>query len=111
MADYPPVPNKTYFSIGEVSELCSVKQHILRYWETVFTQLQPTKRRGNRRYYTSSDIYLIRQINDLLGEKGLTIDGAKRFLAGEEHQSDKRYSKQLARQIRTELEEILAELK
>ena len=111
MADYPPVPNKIYFSIGEVSKLCSVKQHILRYWETVFTQLQPTKRRGNRRYYTSSDIYLIRQINDLLNGQGLTVDGVKRFLAGEENQGDKRYSKQLVRQIRADLEEILAQLK
>lgn len=111
MADYPALPGKVYFSIGEAGQLCRVKQHVLRYWEQVFPQLKPTIRRGNRRYYTANDIYLIRRINDLLNEQGYTVEGAKRYLAGEAHQGDKRYTKQLVREIRVELEEILKLLK
>ena len=109
--DYPPLPEKMYFSIGEVSRLCKVKQHVLRYWEESFPQLKPTKRDGNRRYYTHKDVHLIRRINELLNGQGYTLEGARRYLSGEAHQEDKRFSKQLIREIRLELEEILKLLK
>src|SRR6516225_3690891 len=75
--ELPPIPGKRYFTIGEVSELCGVKPHVLRYWEQEFTQLKPVKRRGNRRYYQRQDILLIRQIRKLLYEDGFTIEGAR----------------------------------
>lgn len=77
----PPIPNKRYFTIGEVGGLCDVKSHVLRYWEQEFTQLKPTKRRGNRRYYQRHDIELIRLIRTLLYEQGFTIAGARQQLA------------------------------
>jgi DNA-binding transcriptional MerR regulator len=77
----PPIPNKRYFTIGEVGSLCDVKSHVLRYWEQEFTQLKPTKRRGNRRYYQRHDIELIRLIRSLLYEQGFTIAGARQQLA------------------------------
>ncbi|MFV9473166.1 MerR family transcriptional regulator [Advenella sp. RU8] len=73
----PPIPAKRYFTIGEVSELCLVKPHVLRYWEQEFTQLNPVKRRGNRRYYQHHEVLLIRKIRDLLYEQGFTINGAR----------------------------------
>ena len=73
----PPIPAKRYFTIGEVSDLCGVKPHVLRYWEQEFTQLKPVKRRGNRRYYQYGDILLIRKIRTLLYEHGFTIEGAR----------------------------------
>ncbi len=73
----PEIPGKRYFSIGEVSELCEVKPHVLRYWEQEFLQLKPVKRRGNRRYYQRQDVLMIRQIRTLLYEKGFTISGAR----------------------------------
>jgi DNA-binding transcriptional MerR regulator len=73
----PPIPAKRYFTIGEVSELCAVKPHVLRYWEQEFTQLKPVKRRGNRRYYQHHEVLLIRRIRDLLYEQGFTINGAQ----------------------------------
>lgn len=73
----PPIPDKRYFTIGEVSELCSVKPHVLRYWEQEFPQLHPVKRRGNRRYYKQRDIMLIRDIRELLYVQGFTIQGAR----------------------------------
>lgn len=76
----PPIPNKRYFTIGEVGSLCDVKSHVLRYWEQEFTQLKPTKRRGNRRYYQRHDIELIRLIRSLLYEQGFTIAGARQQL-------------------------------
>jgi len=76
----PPIPAKRYFTIGEVSELCCVKPHVLRYWEQEFTQLKPVKRRGNRRYYQHHEVVLIRQIRDLLYEQGFTISGARNRL-------------------------------
>ena len=76
----PPIPNKRYFTIGEVGGLCDVKSHVLRYWEQEFTQLKPTKRRGNRRYYQRHDIELIRLIRSLLYEQGFTIAGARQQL-------------------------------
>jgi DNA-binding transcriptional MerR regulator len=76
----PPIPAKRYFTIGEVSDLCGVKPHVLRYWEQEFTQLKPVKRRGNRRYYQHHEVLLIRRIRDLLYEQGFTISGARNKL-------------------------------
>ena len=79
-AELPPIPAKRYFTIGEVSELCGVKPHVLRYWEQEFTQLKPLKRRGNRRYYQHHEVLLIRRIRELLYEHGFTINGARNRL-------------------------------
>jgi DNA-binding transcriptional MerR regulator len=79
-AELPPIPAKRYFTIGEVSELCGVKPHVLRYWEQEFTQLKPVKRRGNRRYYQHHEVLLIRRIRELLYEEGFTISGARNRL-------------------------------
>jgi DNA-binding transcriptional MerR regulator len=81
---FPPIPAKRYFTIGEVSELCGVKPHVLRYWEQEFTQLKPVKRRGNRRYYQHHEVLLIRKIRELLYEQGFTISGARNRLDGQE---------------------------
>ncbi|MEX3612691.1 MAG: MerR family transcriptional regulator [Burkholderia gladioli] len=83
----PPIPAKRYFTIGEVSELCGVKPHVLRYWEQEFTQLRPVKRRGNRRYYQHHEVLLIRRIRELLYEQGFTINGARNRL--DSHGSDR----------------------
>jgi len=77
----PPIPAKRYFTIGEVSDLCGVKPHVLRYWEQEFTQLKPVKRRGNRRYYQHHEVLLIRKIRELLYEQGFTISGARNRLS------------------------------
>jgi len=79
--DLPPIPAKRYFTIGEVSELCGVKSHVLRYWEQEFAQLRPMKRRGNRRYYQHHEVLLIRRIRELLYDQGFTISGARARLA------------------------------
>ncbi len=84
----PPIPAKRYFTIGEVSELCGVKPHVLRYWEQEFTQLKPVKRRGNRRYYQHHEVLLIRKIRELLYEQGFTISGARNRLDGAEESID-----------------------
>lgn len=76
----PPIPAKRYFTIGEVSELCGVKPHVLRYWEQEFTQLKPVKRRGNRRYYQHHEVLLVRRIRELLYSQGFTISGARNRL-------------------------------
>lgn len=76
----PPIPAKRYFTIGEVSDLCGVKPHVLRYWEQEFTQLKPVKRRGNRRYYQHHEVLLIRRIRELLYDQGFTISGARNQL-------------------------------
>ena len=78
--DLPPIPGKRYFTIGEVSDLCGVKPHVLRYWEQEFPQLKPVKRRGNRRYYQHHEVLLIRRIRELLYEEGFTINGARNQL-------------------------------
>jgi DNA-binding transcriptional MerR regulator len=83
-SDLPPIPTKRYFTIGEVSELCAVKPHVLRYWEQEFSQLKPVKRRGNRRYYQHHEVMLIRRIRQLLYEEGFTISGARNRLSSEE---------------------------
>ena len=84
----PPIPAKRYFTIGEVSELCGVKPHVLRYWEQEFTQLKPVKRRGNRRYYQHHEVLLIRKIRELLYEQGFTISGARNRLDGAQEISE-----------------------
>lgn len=109
--ELPPIPGKRYFTIGEVSELCSVKPHVLRYWEQEFPQLKPVKRRGNRRYYQRHDVILIRQIRSLLYEQGFTIGGARQQLESEDAKEDVSQSQQIVRQLRGELEQILDILK
>ena len=105
--ELPPIPGKRYFTIGEVSELCAVKPHVLRYGEQEFPQLKPVKRRGNRRYYQRQDVLVIRQIRSLLYDEGFTIGGARQRLTGEEARTDISQSQQIVRQLRVELEEIL----
>ncbi len=99
--DLPPIPAKRYFTIGEVSDLCGVKPHVLRYWEQEFTQLKPVKRRGNRRYYQHHEVLLIRRIRELLYEEGFTISGARNrldnALHGDERRSDDRHEARAAR--------------
>ncbi|MEH6551031.1 MAG: MerR family transcriptional regulator [Pseudomonadales bacterium] len=109
--ELPPIPTKRYFTIGEVSELCDVKPHVLRYWEQEFPQLKPVKRRGNRRYYQRQDVLCIRQIRGLLYEQGYTIGGARLHLSGDEAKDDTTQFKQLAKQTISELEELLKTLK
>ena len=108
----PPIPAKRYFTIGEVSELCCVKPHVLRYWEQEFTQLNPVKRRGNRRYYQHHEVLLIRKIRDLLYEQGFTISGARNRLSdGRDTQHDQdaavRLSAQDLHYIRSELNSVM----
>lgn len=117
----PPIPAKRYFTIGEVSDLCGVKPHVLRYWEQEFTQLKPVKRRGNRRYYQHHEVLLIRRIRELLYEQGFTINGARNKLDGrvtgevvdnvENPDGVRAVSNSMTNEkligIRTELEEIL----
>ena len=111
-AELPPIPGKRYFTIGEVSGLCSVKPHVLRYWEQEFPQLKPVKRRGNRRYYQRVDVLLIRQIRSLLYDQGFTIGGARQQLAGDDTTSqDATKYKQMIHDMIAELEELLTVLK
>lgn len=107
--ELPAIPGKRYFTIGEVSELCGVKPHVLRYWEQEFTQLKPVKRRGNRRYYQRHDVVLIREIRGLLYEQGFTIGGARQQLETEskhEPASSNSDRKQLIDEMLKELEQI-----
>jgi DNA-binding transcriptional MerR regulator len=106
-SELPAIPAKRYFTIGEVSELCEVKPHVLRYWETEFPSLKPVKRRGNRRYYQRHDVLTIRQIRSLLYEQGFTITGARQRLEGEPGKVEATLSLQIIRQVRQELEEVL----
>jgi DNA-binding transcriptional MerR regulator len=103
----PPIPGKRYFTIGEVSDLCAVKPHVLRYWEQEFPQLKPVKRRGNRRYYQRQDVLIIRQIRSLLYDEGFTIGGARQRLTGDTAKSDVTQSQQIIKQLRLELEQVL----
>ena len=105
--ELPPIPGKRYFTIGEVSDLCAVKPHVLRYWEQEFPQLKPVKRRGNRRYYQRQDVLIIRQIRSLLYDDGLTIGGARQRLTGEQAKEDVSQSQQIITQLRIELEQVL----
>lgn len=111
--ELPAIPGKRYFSIGEVSELCAVKPHVLRYWEQEFPQLKPVKRRGNRRYYQRQDVLMIREIRYLLYEQGFTIGGARQKMeneATEEPTSGNSLNKLLDEMI-TELENVAILLK
>ena len=110
-SELPTIPAKRYFTIGEVSDLCGVKPHVLRYWEQEFPHLNPLKRRGNRRYYQRQDVILIRQIRSLLYEHGFTIGGARQKLSSEETKADEQQSQQIIKQLRTELEEVLTILR
>lgn len=103
----PEIPAKRYFTIGEVSELCGVKPHVLRYWEQEFSELNPVKRRGNRRYYQRHDVLIIRQIRSLLYEQGYTIGGARAHLLQDDAKKDSTQTKQLIHQMIGELEGIL----
>ncbi len=107
----PAIPGKRYFTIGEVSELCDVKPHVLRYWEQEFPTLSPVKRRGNRRYYQRQDVILIRQIRSLLYEQGFTIGGARQRMTGEDAKEEATQVKQLIDQSVGELEDLLQVLK
>ena len=116
LAPLPPIPAKRYFTIGEVSELCGVKPHVLRYWEQEFTQLKPVKRRGNRRYYQHHEVLLIRRIRELLYEQGFTISGARnkldmRIVEVEPHQPVTGATGFDVLAMRMELEAILTLLK
>ena len=112
--ELPPIPGKRYFTIGEVSELCQVKPHVLRYWEQEFPQLKPVKRRGNRRYYQRHDVEMIRNIRSLLYEQGFTIGGARQQLTADGNvKQDRQHDDQpvrteAIRELRSELEEVLA---
>jgi DNA-binding transcriptional MerR regulator len=110
-AELPEIPAKRYFTIGEVSELCDVKPHVLRYWEQEFTQLKPVKRRGNRRYYQRQDVMLIRQIRELLYEQGFTIGGARQQMAGHDVEDEKpAVNKSLVKDLISDLKEALKDL-
>ena len=120
--ELPPIPGKRYFTIGEVSDLCDVKPHVLRYWEQEFPQLKPVKRRGNRRYYQRQDVLTIRQIRGLLYEQGFTIGGARQRLTDDgvpkaeaanedvKQQAEEQYSA-LIKEMIHELEGVLKILK
>lgn len=105
--ELPVIPGKRYFTIGEVSELCAVKPHVLRYWEQEFPQLKPVKRRGNRRYYQRQDVLTIRQIRALLYDQGFTIGGARLQMTGENSEQANSQFGQMLSQMIAELEEVL----
>ena len=105
--ELPVIPGKRYFTIGEVSELCAVKPHVLRYWEQEFPQLKPVKRRGNRRYYQRQDVVMIREIRSLLYEQGYTIGGARLQLSDNQQKETSKSDPQMIQQLRMEMEEVL----
>ncbi|MBK9160227.1 MAG: MerR family transcriptional regulator [Nitrosomonadales bacterium] len=110
-SELPPIPAKRYFTIGEVSELCGVKAHVLRYWEQEFTQLKPVKRSGNRRYYQHHEVLLIRRIRELLYEQGFTISGARNRLDNVSEQKNGAVATQTpvnVAALRHEIREIIA---
>lgn len=116
-SELPAIPAKRYFTIGEVSDLCAVKPHVLRYWEQEFPMLKPVKRRGNRRYYQRKEVLLIRQIRHLLYEQGYTISGARAQLGGQSTAAESRATvvqqddQQVIQSMRKELEDLLKLLK
>ena len=110
-AELPPIPGKRYFKIGEVSELCDVKPHVLRYWEQEFPQIDPVRRTGNRRYYQRQDVIVVRQIRSLLYDQGFTINGARQRLAGGEARQDQTQFRLLVKQMIAETESLLQLLK
>ena len=104
------IPNKRYFTIGEVSSICGLKTHVLRYWEQEFSELEPIKRKGNRRYYQQKDLILVLQIKDLLQNQGFTIDGAKIKISSK-NIDETRQDNKLILQIKKDLEYLLDNLK
>lgn len=109
--DLPVIPDKLYFTIGEVSKLCNLKSHVLRYWEQEFPQLSPSKRKGNRRYYQRKDVLLVRDIMSLLYEQGFTIEGARSKLSNDRKQdSGQRLYHNLLQETVSSLESLLEEL-
>ena len=108
--ELPVIPGKRYFTIGEVSELCGVKPHVLRYWEQEFPRLSPVKRRGNRRYYQRQDVVLIRQIRSLLYEQGFTIGGARQKLDDAPAKKEATPDKQWLDQTSAEGEDVVKAL-
>jgi DNA-binding transcriptional MerR regulator len=109
--ELPVIPGKRYFTIGEVSELCAVKPHVLRYWEQEFPHLNPVKRRGNRRYYQRQDVMTIRQIRALLYDQGFTIGGARLQMSSDGSQAENYQFTQFVAQMIGELEQVLQVLK
>ena len=109
--ELPPIPNRIYFTIGDVAKLCDVQTHVLRYWEREFPQLGTVKRRGNRRYYQRKDVMLVRQIRSLLYEHQYTIAGARKRLSGEDMKEDTMQSMLVVKQLIAELEEVLHDLR
>jgi len=112
--ELPVIPGKRYFTIGEVSELCAVKPHVLRYWEQEFPQLKPVKRRGNRRYYQRSDVLTIRQIRSLLYDQGFTIGGARQQMTSDGTavvKNEEENMEQIIKDTIRDLEEVLTVLK
>ncbi len=103
----PAIPNKIYFTIGEVSSLCQLKPHVLRYWEQEFSELSPVKRSGNRRYYQREEILLVRKIRDLLYEQGYTIEGARAQLQGLSSKAKQHNTNELIKKTLAELEDLL----
>ncbi len=102
------IPNKRYFTIGEVSKICDLKSHVLRYWEQEFSQLDPIKRRGNRRYYQQKDLIILLEIKDLLQNQGYTIDGAKAKLDNpSSNERSNKTSGQIVKQLKNDLEQLL----
>lgn len=109
--ELPSIPDKLYFTIGEVGRLCQLRPHVLRYWEQEFNQLSPTKRRGNRRYYQHKDVLLIRKIRALLYEQGYTIEGARQQLSSETVKNDPQQKTYHAlRNVVHDLEKMVADL-
>lgn len=109
--ELPPIPGKRYFKIGEVSVLCGVKPHVLRYWEQEFPQIKPVRRAGNRRYYQRQDVILLRQVRSLLYDQGFTVSGARQHLAGDEAKEDQTQSRLIVKQMIVELDGLLQLLK
>ena len=107
----PVIPNKRYFTIGEASKICSVKAHVLRYWEQEFSELDPIKRKGNRRYYQQKDLVMILKIKELLQDEGFTIEGAKNMINNNQVKLDPLIDKNMIIQIKSDLENILSILK
>jgi DNA-binding transcriptional MerR regulator len=114
--ELPPIPDKIYFTIGEISKLCALEAHVLRYWEQEFTQLRPSRRRGNRRYYQRKEVLLVRQIRRLLYEQGFTIEGAKNQLTNSNNPSEIVHDqnggrvKSLLSNVASSIEQIIADL-
>ena len=105
------IPSKRYFTIGEASKICDIKAHVLRYWEQEFKELDPIKRKGNRRYYQQKDLILVLQIKDLLQNQGFTIDGAVNMISGVNEKTSEKLHSHLVTQLKSDLENVLSILK